>query len=86
MQNAKTVFDSEPIPNQEAVLNKMGSDQFISRLHLTKGFWQVHIKVEDLKYAAFQTVQGLMQYNCMPFGLVNALAIFFRMVRKLPVG
>ena len=81
--NAKTVFDAEPVPNQEVILNRMGGDNFISRLDLTKGFWQVPIKVEDRKYTAFSTDQGLMQFKYMPFGLVNALAIFCRMVRKL---
>ena len=47
--NAKTVFDAEPVPNQEVILNRMGGDNFISRLDLTKGFWQVPIKEEDRK-------------------------------------
>ena len=81
--NAKTVFDAEPVPNQEVILNRMGGDNFISRLDLTKGFWQVPIKEEDRKYTAFSTDQGLMQFKYMPFGLVNALAIFCRMGRKL---
>ena len=81
--NAKTVFDAEPVPNQEVILNRMGGDNFISRLDLTKGFWQVPIKEEDRKYTAFSTDQGLMQFKYMPFGLVNALAIFCRMVKKL---
>ena len=51
--NAKTVFDAEPVPNQEVILNRMGGDNFISRLDLTKGFWQVPIKEEDRKYTAF---------------------------------
>ena len=81
--NAKTVLDAEPVPNQDVILNRMGGDNFISRLDLTKGFWQVPIKEEDRKYTAFSTDQGLMQFKYMPFGLVNALAIFCRMVRKL---
>ena len=81
--NAKTVFDAERVPNQEVIPNRMGGDNFISRLDLTKGFCQVPIKEEDRKYTAFSTDQGLMQFKYMPFGLVNALAIFCRMVRKL---
>ena len=61
----------------------MGVDNFISRLDLTKGFWQLPIKEEDRKYTSFSTEHGLMQFIYMPFGLVNALAIFCRMVRKL---
>ena len=77
------MFDAEPVPNQEVILNRMGGDNFISRLDLTNGFWHVPIKEEDRKYTEFSTEQGLMQFKYMPFGLVNALAIFCRMVRKL---
>ena len=75
--NAKTVFDAEPVPNQEVILNRMGGDNFISRLDLTKGCWQVPIKEEDRKYTAFSTDQGLMQFKYMPFGLVNASVEWF---------
>ena len=77
------MFDAEPMPNQEVILNRMGGDNFISRLDLTSDIWQVLIKEEDRKYTAFSTDQGLMQFKYMQFGLVNALAIVCRMVRKL---
>ena len=34
--NVKTVVDAEPIPNQEVILNKMGDDNFISRIDFGK--------------------------------------------------
>ena len=81
--NAKTVSEAEPAPHQEVILNRMGGDNFISRIDMTKVFWQVTIIEEDRKYTAFATDQGFMQFKYMPFGLVNVLAIFCRMVRKL---
>ena len=81
--NSKTFFDAEPVPNQEDILNKVGNARYITKLDLTKGFWQIPIKEEDRHLTAFQTSQGLMQFRVMPFGLVNALQKFCRMVRKL---
>ena len=81
--NSKTVFDAEPVPNQEEILNKVGRAMYITKMDLTKGFWQIPIKEEDRHLTAFQTSQGLMQFRVMPFGLVNALQKFCRMVRKL---
>ena len=81
--NSKTVVDAEPIPNQENILNRLGKAKYISKLDLSKGFWQIPIKKEDRHLTAFQTRQGLMQFKVMPFGLVNALAKFCRMARKL---
>ena len=77
--NAKTVVDADPILNQEVILNKMGDDNLIYRIDLTKGFWQVPIREKYHKYTAFPTDQGLMQYKYMPF----ALAIFCRLILKL---
>ena len=78
----RKLIDAEPVPNQEVILNKMEDDNLISHIDLTKGFWQVPIREEDRKYTAFPTDQGLMQNKYMPFGIVNVLAIFCRMVRN----
>ena len=48
------MLDAEPVPNQEVILNRMGGENFISRLDLTKGFWQVPIKEEDGNIQHFQ--------------------------------
>ena len=45
--NAKTVSEAEPVPHQEVILNRMGGDNFISRINLTKVFWQVTIIEEE---------------------------------------
>ena len=55
-------------------------------MDLTKGFWQIRIREEDRHLTAFQTDLGLMQFCRMPFGLMNALARFCRMARKLLVN
>ena len=81
--NTKTVFDAEPVPSPEVVIAKIGSATYITKIDLTKGFWQIPVKPCDRKYTAFQTELGLMQFKYMPFGLVNAVAVFCRMVRAL---
>ena len=84
--NAITRFDAEPLPNQDAMIGRMGLSRYFSKLDLTKGFWQIPIKENDRKYTAFVTEQGLKQFRYMPFGLVNVTAVFCRMVRKLLEG
>ena len=81
--NSRTVFEAEPIPNPELVLSRLGKAKYISKMDLTKGFWQIPIREEDRHLTAFQTDLGLMQFRRMPFGLMNALARFCRMARKL---
>ena len=81
--NSRTVFDAEPILNPELVLSRLGKAKYISKMDLTKGFWQIPIREEDRHLTAFQIDLGLMQFRRMPFGLMNALAKFCRMARKL---
>ena len=84
--NSMTKFDSEPIPNQEVLLAKLGKSTFFTKIDLAKGYWQIPIKPQHRHLTAFSTPQGLFQFKYLPFGLVNAGAIFCRMVRQLLQG
>ena len=84
--NALTVLDSEPIPNQEAIIAKLGKCKFFTKFDLSKGFWQIPIATEHRHRTAFATERGLRQFVTMPFGLVNASSVFCRMMRKLLDG
>ena len=84
--NAISVLDSEPIPNQEAIIAKLGKCKYFTKIDLSKGFWQIPITAKDRHKTAFATERGLRQFVVMPFGLVNASSIFCRMMRKLLDG
>ena len=81
--NAITVFDATPIPNQEELMLKISGSCIFSKLDLTKGYWQIPMSEESKAITAFQTPLGLFQWRYMPFGLVNAPAMFAKMMRKL---
>jgi hypothetical protein len=80
------MLDSEPIPNQEAIIARLGKYKFFTKMDLSKGFWQIPIALEDRHRTAFATERGLRQFVTMPFGLVNASSVFCRMMRKLLDG
>ncbi|KAJ8027088.1 hypothetical protein HOLleu_32126 [Holothuria leucospilota] len=84
--NNVTVFDPEPNPNPEDLMTKLGTAKFYSRLDLTKGYWQIPVVEEDRPKTAFITSHGLFQFKVLPFGMVNAPAVFTRMMRKLLDG
>ena len=39
--NKVTVFDAEPMPNMEDIFTKIAGHKYISKLYLTKGYWQI---------------------------------------------
>ena len=81
--NKITIFDPEPIPNIEDIMSKVGKAKYFTKLDLTRGYWQIPITEHDKAKSAFITTEGLYQFNVLPFGMVNAPAVFTRMVRRL---
>ncbi|XP_065925002.1 uncharacterized protein [Magallana gigas] len=84
--NCATVFDAEPMPSPESIFSKMTGKKFVSKIDLSKGYWQVPMADESKPLTAFSTPSGLYQFRTMPFGLVNAPATFSRMMGKLLQG
>ena len=87
--NAKTVFDAEPISDQEEIFSQLSRDNFFTKMDLSKGYWQVPMAEDSKKYTAF-VVPGVngchFEFNFMPFGLVNSAQSFSRIMRKLLHG
>ena len=81
--NRVTVFNREPMPSMEDIFSKLHDDVYMSKLDLSKGFWQIPMREEDKAKTAFVTPDGHFQFKKMPFGLVNATATFNRLMRKV---
>ena len=84
--NMVSLTDSEPMPNQEMVIGKLGASGYFTKIDLSKGYWQIPIQKEHRYLTAFQTEMGLRQFRVMPFGLNKFGAVFCRMVRELFQG
>ncbi|XP_041477315.1 uncharacterized protein LOC121425354 [Lytechinus variegatus] len=84
--NAVTVVDNEPIPNMEEILADVGGAKFFSKIDLCKGYWQIPVQAKDREKTSFVTADGQYQFRVLPFGMVNAPALFTRMMRILLHG
>ena len=56
------------------------------RLDLTKGYWKVPLDEDTKRKIAFVTPFSHFSFSVMPFGMVNALATFVRLVSKVLAG
>jgi len=84
--NAVTIPDPFPLPRIEDLIDRIGRAKFLTKLDMTRGYWQVPLDVESVPVSAFVTPFGHFQWRYMPFGLRNAPATFSRLVTKLLLG
>ncbi len=81
--NEVTEKDSRPIPIIKEYLTLFYGVKWLTVLDLASAYWQILLTKRSQKYTAFLTAYGLYQFKVMPFGLVNALATFQRLMNDI---
>ena len=54
------------------LFQKLGQCQFLSKIDLCKGYWQIPVADEDIHKIAFVTGDGCYKFLRMPFGMKNS--------------
>jgi hypothetical protein len=84
--NTNTTSDPYPMPHIENLIDQIGDSEFLTKLDLTKGYWQVPMDEECVDKTGFVTSAGHFQWKVMPFGLKNSPATFNRLMAKVLRG
>ena len=71
------------MPRVEEVIEGVGKARFISKLDLSKGFYQVRLTDEAMPKTAFTCHKGAFHFTRMPFGVKNAPACFQSMMQLI---
>ena len=71
------------MPRVEEVIEGIGKARFISKLDLSKGFYQVRLTDEAMEKTAFTCHKGAFHFTRMPFGVKNAPACFQSLMQKV---
>ena len=74
------------MPRIEEVLEATGQATVISKMDLSKGYYQVKVCPEDRDKTTFVCHRGKFKFTRMPFGVCNAPAIFQTLMEKVLHG
>lgn len=84
--NNVTKPDSFPPLRVEGCVDNVGNANFVTKLDLLKGYWQVRLTLQVIEVSAFVTPDVFLLYTVMLFGMRNAPATFKRLVNKVLSG
>ncbi|XP_017486578.1 PREDICTED: uncharacterized protein LOC108375015 [Rhagoletis zephyria] len=81
--NRVTVKQPFPMPIMDELFAVLAGNRYFTVLDLNMGYHQIEVDESTKQFTAFVTNDGHYEYNRMPFGLVNAPAVFQTMMNRL---
>lgn len=81
--NSVTVKRPYLMPIIDELMALLSSSRYFTTLDLMFGYYQIPVADDSRKYTEFVTNDSHFEYMCMPFGLVNAPAVFQTAMDKL---
>ncbi|GFO22119.1 hypothetical protein PoB_004862400 [Plakobranchus ocellatus] len=81
-----TVFDPHPIIPPAGVLHITEDHRYITKIDLSKGYWQMHVRQHDIPNTVFVTIDCHYIVLRMPIGIMDSEANFTRAVKMLVRG
>ena len=71
------------MPRVEEVLEGVGQANYISKLDLSKRYYQVQLAEESIPKTAFTSHRGVFEFTRIPFGVKNAPACFQELMQRV---
>ena len=84
--NEATEFDAFPLPDTETLFQEIGNAKYFSKIDFLQFYHQLPLLPEDIPKTAFHYNGQLYEYCRVPFGIKNAVAYCFRVMKKVLEG
>ncbi len=84
--NEVTEFDAFPLPDTDTLFQEIGNAKYFSKIDFLQFYHQLPLLPEDIPKTAFHYNGQLYEYCRVPFGIKNAVAYCFRVMKKVLEG
>ena len=81
--NKFTVKNKYSLPRIDDLMDQLRGASVFSKIDLRLGYHQIRVKAEDIQKIAFRTRYNHYEYQVMPFGVINAPAIFMDYMNRI---
>ena len=71
--NSFLCYNAYPAPRIDEIFEQLGDAEYISRLDMSKGYFQVPLLPQSQEKSAFVTPFGQFEFTVMPFGMDKLL-------------
>ncbi|GJT15252.1 putative reverse transcriptase domain-containing protein [Tanacetum coccineum] len=81
--NKLTVKNCYPLPRIDDLFDQLQGSSVYSKIDLRSGYHRLRVREEDILKTAFRTRYGHYEFQVMPFGLMNAPAVFMDLMNRV---
>ena len=81
--NRYTKLDAYPVPRIDEMVEEISKYQYYTTLDLSSAYHQIPIRVEEQQYTAFEANGKLYICTAIPFGVMNGVSAFQRVMDKI---
>ncbi|GKE58014.1 putative reverse transcriptase domain-containing protein [Tanacetum coccineum] len=80
--NKLTIKNRYPLSRIDDLFDQLQGSQLFSKIDLRYGYHQLRVHKDDIPKTAFRTQYRHFEFTVMPFGLINALAVFMDLMNR----
>jgi len=78
-----TIKNKYPLLRIDNLMDQLHGASMFSKIDMRSGYHQILVNVDDVQKIAFRSRYGHYEYVVMPFGVINAPAVFMDYMNRI---